>query len=76
MSLFENLVRTNGTTKSDIDFRELPIFSYKNFVDKEEIRVGAFAVVFTAKLPDKSKVVVKKLISADEETKKSLIKEA
>ena len=35
-----------------------------------------FAVVFTAKLPDKSKVVVKKLISADEETKKSLIKEA
>ena len=76
MSLFGNLVRTNGTTKSDIDFKELPIFSYKNLVDKEEIGVGAFAVVFTAKLPDKSKVVVKKLISADEETKKSLIKEA
>ena len=76
MSLFGNLVRTDGTTKSDLDFRELPIFSYKNLVDKEEIGVGAFAVVFTAKLPDKSKVVVKKLISADEETKKSLIKEA
>ena len=65
-----------GQTKSDLDFRELPIFSYKNLVDKEEIGVGAFAVVFTAKLPDKSKVVVKKWISADEETKKSLIKEA
>ena len=76
MSLFGNLVRTDGTTKSDLDFRELPIFSYKNLVDKEEIGVGAFAVVFTAKLPDKSKVVVKKLTSADEETKKSLIKEA
>ena len=78
MSLFGNLVRTNGTTKSDIDFRELPIFSCKNLVDKEEIGVGAFAVVFTAKLPDKSKVlvIVKKWISADEETKKSLIKEA
>ena len=44
-------------------------------VDKEEIGVGAFAVVFTAKLPDKSKVV-RKWMSADEETKKSLIKEA
>ena len=65
-----------GQTKSDLDFRELPIFSYKNLIDKEEIGVGAFAVVFTAKLPEKSKVVVKKLISADEETKKSLIKEA
>ena len=43
-------------------------------VDKEEIRVGAFAVVFPAKLPDESKVVVKNWIS--EETKKSLIKEA
>ena len=33
--------------------------------------------VFTPKLPDKSKVVVKKWMSADEETnKKSLIKEA
>ena len=69
-------MRTDGTTKSDLDFRELPIFSYKNLVDKEEIGVGAFVVVFTVKLPDKSKVVVKKLISADEETKKSLIKEA
>ena len=76
MSLSGNLVWTDGTTKSDVDFRELPIFSYKNLVDKEEIGVGAFAVVFTAKLPDKSKVVVKKLISADEETEKSLIKEA
>ena len=76
MSLFGNLVRTDGTTKPDLDFRELPIFSYKNLVDEEEIGVGAFAVIFTAKLPDKSKVVVKKLISADEETKKSLIKEA
>ena len=45
-------------------------------VDKEEIRVGAFAVVFPAKLPDESKVVVKVWISADKETKKSLIKEA
>ena len=44
-----------GQTKSDLDFRELPIFSYKNLADKEEIGVGAFAVVFTAKLPDKSK---------------------
>ena len=44
-------------------------------VDKEEIGVAAFAVVFTAKLPDKSKVV-RKWMSADEETKKSLIKEA
>ena len=70
-------MRTDGTTKSDLDFRELPIFSYKNLVDKEEIGVGAFAVVFTAKLPDKSKVVVKKWMSPDEETnKKSLIKEA
>ena len=76
MSLFGNLVRTDGNTKSDLDFTELPIFSYKNLVDKEEIGVGAFAVVFTAKLSDKSKVVVKKLISADEETKKSLMKEA
>ena len=74
MLVFGNLVRTDY--KSDLDFRELPIFSYKNLVDKEEIGVGAFAVVFTAKLPDKSKVVVKKWISADEETKKSLIKEA
>ena len=40
-----------GQTKSDLDFRELPIFSYKNLFDKEEIGVGAFAVVFTAKLP-------------------------
>ena len=74
MSLFGNLVRTNGTIKSDIDFRELPIFSYKNLVDKEEIGVGAFAVVFTAKLRDQSKVVnvVKKLISADEETKNQI----
>ena len=76
MSLFGNLVSTDETTKSDLDFRELPIFSYKNLVDKEEIGVGAFAVVFTAKLPDKSKVVVKKLISGDEESKKSLVKEA
>ena len=45
-------------------------------VDTEEIGVGTFAVVFTAKLPDKSKVVVKSLLSAGEETKKSLIKEA
>ena len=65
-----------GQTKSDLDFRELPIFSYKNLVDKEEIGVGAFAVVFRAKLTDESKVVVKNLISADKETKKSLIKEA
>ena len=65
-----------GQTKSDLDFRELPIFSYKNLVDKEEIRVGAFAVVFPAKLPDESKVVVKTWISADKETKISLIKEA
>ena len=65
-----------GQTKSDLDFRELPIFSYKNLVDKEEIGVGAFAVVFPAKLTDESKVVVKNLISADKETKKSLIKEA
>ena len=65
-----------GQTKSDLDFRELPIFSYKNLVDKEEIGDGAFAVVFTAELPDKSKVVVKMWISADKETKKSLIKEA
>ena len=64
-----------GQTKSDLDFRELPIFSYKNLVDKEEIRVGALAVVFPAKLPDESKVVVKNWISADKETKKSLIKE-
>ena len=56
MSLFGNLVRTDGTTKSNLDFRELPIFSYKNLVDKEGIVVGAFAVVFTAKLPDKSKL--------------------
>ena len=76
MSLFGNLVRTDGTTKSDLDFRELPIFSYKNLVDKEEIGVGAFTVVFPAKLPDESKVVVKNLISADKETKKSLVKEA
>ena len=74
VSLFGNLVRTDGTTKSDLDFRELSIFSYKNLVDKEEIGVGAFAVVFTAKLPDKSKVVVKKVISADEETKNLLLK--
>ena len=33
-------------------------------------------VVFPAKLPDESKVVVKNWISADKETKKSLIKEA
>ena len=52
-----------GQTKSDLDFRELLIFSYKNLVDKEEIGVGAFAVVFTAKLPDKSMVVVEKWIS-------------
>ena len=65
-----------GQTESDLGFRELPIFSYKNLVDKEEIRVGAFAVVFPAKLPDESKVVVKNWISADKETKKSLIKEA
>ena len=45
-------------------------------VDKEEIRVGAFAVVFPARLPDESKVVVKNWITADKETKKSLIKEA
>ena len=64
-----------GQTKSDLDFRELPIFSFKNLVDKEEIRVDAFAVVFPAKLPDESKVV-KNWISADKETKKSLIKEA
>ena len=65
-----------GQTKSDLDFRELSIFSYKNLVDKEEIRVGAFAVVFPAKLPDESKVVVKNWISADKDTKKFLIKEA
>ena len=76
MSLFGNLVGTDGTTKSDLGLRELPIFSYKNLVDKEEIGVGAFADVFTAKLPDKRQVVVQKLISADEEIKKSLIKEA
>ena len=77
MSLFGNLVRTDGTTKSDLDFRELPIFSYKNFSIKRKLESAhIFAVVFTAKLPDKSKVVVKKLISADEETKKYLIKEA
>ena len=44
-------------------------------VDKEGIGVCAFAVVFTAKLSDKSKVV-RKWMSADEESKKSLIKEA
>ena len=44
-----------GQTKSDLDFRELPIFSHKILVDKEEIGVGAFAAVFTAKLPDKSR---------------------
>ena len=76
MSLFGNLVRIDEITRSGKDFGELPLFSYKSLVDKEEIGVGAFAVVFTAKLPDKSKVVVKKLISVDEETKKSLIKEA
>ena len=68
-------MRTDGNTKYDLDFRELPIFSYKNLVDKEEIGVGAFAVVFTAKLSDKNKVAVKRLVSADEETKKSLITE-
>ena len=50
MSLFGNF----ETTRSGVDFRELPIFSYESLVDEEEIRVGAFAVVFTAKLPDDS----------------------
>ena len=40
--------------QSGVDFRELPLFSYKSLVDEEEIGVGAFAVVFTAKLPNNS----------------------
>ena len=47
MSLFGNLVRIDETTRSDVDFRELPLFLYKSLVDEEEIGVGAFAIVFT-----------------------------
>ena len=45
MSLFGNLVRIDETTRSGVDFRELPLFSYKSLVDEEEIGVGAFATV-------------------------------
>ena len=47
MSLFGNLVRIDKTTRSGVDFRELPHFSYKSLVDEGEIGVGAFAIVFT-----------------------------
>ena len=47
--LLGNLVRIDETTRSSVDFRELPLFSYKSLVDEEEI-----AVVFTAKLRDNS----------------------
>ena len=71
MSLFGNLVRTDGTTKSELDFRELPIWSIKRKLELAHLRLFS-----RRSFADKSKVVVKKLISADEETKKSLIKEA
>ena len=47
-------MRIDETTRSGIGFKELLFFSNKRLVDEEEIGVGAFAVVFTAKLPDNS----------------------
>ena len=52
-------MRTGGTTKFNLDFRELSIFSYKNLVDKEEIGVGAFAVVLTLSFLTKAKSLLK-----------------
>ena len=59
--------------------RKLTQFCYKSLVDKEEIGIGGFAVVFTAKFTEKDRtVVVKKLLDSSHihEGSQSLVKEA
>jgi hypothetical protein len=53
MSFFGNLRKVpKATTGQYVNISGLPQYSYKTLVDKEEIGIGGFAVVFTAKLPE------------------------
>jgi hypothetical protein len=39
-----------------VNISGLPQYYYKTLVDKEEIGIGGFAVVFTAKLPENATI--------------------
>ena len=78
MSFFGNLRKVpKATTGQYVNISGLPQYSYKTLVDKEEIGIGGFAVVFTAKLPENDRTfVVKKLLDSSHEGRQSLVKEA
>ena len=78
MAFFGKLGKSQeNTCETALAISDLPQYSYQCLVDKDVIGEGGFAVVFTAKLPDKGKqIVVKKLLATDNEVKKSLVKEA
>lgn len=81
MSLFGGLASTSSTKecspRTSLAFGDLPRYSFKELVNKDEIGHGGYASVFTAEVAlSGEKVAVKKFIGLDEESQKILVKEA
>ena len=74
---FFKLLARHGFWTDNVNVAELSEYSYKSLVYKEEIGLGGYAVVFTAKLSGEGRrIVVKKLLDSLGLAKCSMIKEA
>ena len=77
MSCLDNLHKVHKATVDSVNVAGLSEYSYKSLVYKEEIGLGGYAVVFTAKLSGEGRgIVVKTLLDSPGLAKSSMIKEA